>query len=256
MLESIVPTLDKYDKERPIPNVVDLSKYKFHYINVLTLLRNIANSFKDPDKVSIFTNRDFVNIVIDEFYMLEGFYRDTPLVIYHCDYTKVSQALNKDKVNNADKYIQFDLANTIITKLVKQVDAIKEKVKMLDHRLPKINEKFLLTTSSGVDLLNSGNYDLLESHTGVLKLKHQFNTKYHKVGKYDLSSLPFVESLLYILGDNTMVKPYPFVVRREVMDISISKNWTTETTSSKINANIRESPNLKFVFNNYNKMYN
>ena len=44
MLESLfTKDIDHFDKERVIPNELDINKYSYHIYNVITIARNIIN---------------------------------------------------------------------------------------------------------------------------------------------------------------------------------------------------------------------
>ncbi len=95
-----------------------------------------------------------------------------------------------------------------------------------------------MTTHLACDLLSyrtSLKLQLLESHTGELKKRLVWNTKYKKITTVELNNLPFNEKLLYILGDNTgMVQPLNIKIRRALGDVATSNNWTPNTTVDRV----------------------
>lgn len=99
----------------------------------------------------------------------------------------------------------------------------------------KVNA-FILTHQP-YDLLSHKQFhrlDLLESNTGKIKTKHQWNSKYYPVGKADMSHLPFLKTLLFILGDRYLIHQNIFKLREIIMSTSVKRNWTPMTTREKV----------------------
>ena len=98
-------------------------------------------------------------------------------------------------------------------------------------------EKSLILTHIPYDLLNYTHFnqlDLIESHTGKLKPRNLWYSKYYKFGNEDLNTLPFLRKLLLIFGDSVMIQPMDIRFRRLILDISRNRRWTPLTTESKV----------------------
>jgi len=104
-------------------------------------------------------------------------------------------------------------------------------------------DKTLITTSFLLDNQIYGICDLLESHTGVLKSKYKWNTKYHPVGKQDLSHLPYNKYIHKILGDKTYVIPTKLSERTALLELSAK--WNIRTTDTRVKEALIKDNELK-----------
>jgi hypothetical protein len=88
---------------------------------------------------------------------------------------------------------------------------------------------------------------LLESHTGALKRKDKWHTKY--VNGNDLPFIPFSERLLPVFGDSELFYPAKSDVREAIIGIAKKHNWTSITTDERILFSIK-SLNNQFLVDN------
>ncbi|MDR3392241.1 MAG: hypothetical protein P4L77_10965 [Sulfuriferula sp.] len=123
------------------------------------------------------------------------------------------------------------------------------RIQVFDLALkPKVQLKTLILTHVPYDLLSAkhfGSLDLLESHTGHIKSRAQWYTKYYN-GK-ELLKIPFREDLLQVFGDNELFHPYPIEQRRELLEVANKYNWSSLTTTEKIRYGIDMIKNPYFV---------
>lgn len=249
-----------YDENREIPNKIDISKYSLHMFNILTLLRNVLNSFVYNDKIEILSkNTEIKSILLDEIFTLDHIYKmfDFKAIIYFPNYKVPIKSMNVNReYPNNNQWTMYTLLSKYIENLLKD-EEIKHYIKVTDHILPKVNDvkPFILTTSYSLDYLNKGKYDLLESHTGVLKSRDKFGSKYHSIGKLDLDSLPMIEELYFILGDSSLVRPLDLKTRRLVHQLSIEKKWTYRTTGDKVKYDIKSNKELSGILEGFKKVY-
>lgn len=239
MLESLFNIKDRYDNKREIPKKIDIENYEYHFYNIFTFIRNIMQSIKNSN----YNASDVTNILIDELnYINNSYYSQvkTKMVLFIPDYKNLILEFNKNKEYSLTKH------DDDMIELMEYVKSLtNEKLKGLNVDIYRLNKKevntgrILLTTSYLLDVEMLGMHDWLESHTGVLKNKHNLNSKYANIGKRDLKHLPYHKILHIILGDKTLVKPYKINVRTEVYEISINKKWNTLTSSEKIKADIK-----------------
>lgn len=245
-------TVRKYDDKKEI-HKVDISKYKYYMFNFYTFLRNVLNSFPHKDKREILLTKGFNNILTDEINMLSVLFEksDVKVSFYVPNYDVALRHLNKDKdVNLTAARLEHKMLVDADVVVPATVD-----VKILKNHRVDIPDKTIITTSYGLDILNRGSYSLLESHTGKLKSKSEFFTKYHKVGSLDLSNVPIVEVLMYILGDNGLVKPLGIPIRKRLLDIAKSKNWTYRTTIDKIKHDCKVDTDISNIISVYKNTY-
>jgi hypothetical protein len=256
-LESVFEnTIDRYDSDRVIPNRIDINEYRYHVFNIFTIARNILNSVPNKDKDNIIASKEFLTVLLEEISVLETLYSDTKCqpVIFIPNYKTVYSSLNKGKDTGITKsYVETEKMVNTIKKIEKELTIATVKD---SYKLPSLNGNVLITTSYTNDLLiNLKNYTLLESHTGKLKSKYEFNTKYHKLGKKDILMIPFYEELLYILGDNYLVRPMKLTLRLELRELAIANDWTPRTTREKVLYDLKKSEKLSEALKGYKKIY-
>lgn len=259
-LESIFePVLDRYDTERKIPQRVDLEKYREIWINVFTLFRNLSGSF---DKIAFLETSEHVLAtvlqqeieVIDSLFLNEGRDICKPIYYYMSYDDLYSLKISKKALLRTD--------NTAGQKAFKKkyIDTMQILLKNISYRrynsnmttTHKVNA--LIMTHLPFDLLSYKNFsrlDLLESNTGKLKSKNEWNTKYYAVGDRDLSFMPFNKKLLFIFGDRVQLKPYDIRLRRLILDVATEKKWVPTTTMDKImldlSVSIKEPYVLEYI---------
>lgn len=234
-LETIFKLKDRYDLEREPPAFVDIEEYDIHIFSIHTLVRNVINSLPRGNRG--IEERDLANLVIDDLNMLNGYYTDvsTTLIISVANYDDLYREFNKNKEYKSTKKI---------TDLVLLNDWVKmqkfEKNPTIEATVSKASDikvgrkKVLVTTSMLLDVHLYGQFDLLESHTGVLKTYRELGSKYHKLGKKDFSFLPYSKNLHKILGDGTYVIPIKISERTRLLNIALDKKWNTRTSESRI----------------------
>ena len=253
MLESLAdPTTTRYDPDREIPKRVDLTKYDGWLVNGYTLLRNIFSSITDKNlTLSKDVIQPVMDILTEEILIIQSILETSVglgyLKILVPDYEKLIPIFNVNKDLEVN-YIQNNLeALKLFTDPLKAIDSsIVEVVTTDGYKLEmKYKKHYLLTTSFCLDLLQYDGYDLLESHTGVIKDITQWYTKYHVVGTQDLSMLPMVDIVLYILGDDQLVRSLPVKVKKELLRIAIEYKWSYRTSRFKVKWDIDKSYILK-----------
>lgn len=253
--------LEVFDPDREFVKV-DPNNYTHHVFNIYTLVRNIINSVTDTKiKEDILLHSDFIPTLKRELKIITSLYGGCKCkpVLFYPNYDKIYKRYNNNK-------------ETGITVVYKEHMMIKSVLEKLDARetihscnngkgytIPKMDiEKpsVVITTNIPVDLFNfKGKIDLLESHTGKIKTPSMFNSKYHTIGKADLSHLPYVEELVYLLGDGTIVLPCKISIRKAVYDISKEFNWTPKTTREKVLANLKRDVNIQAALKGFSRSY-
>lgn len=255
MLESVFkPTHERYDTERAIPTHVDLKNYDGWLINGYTLLRNIVTACKEPIEVDTLTSKNIERIMeeietewaIIQSLLLSNNLDENFIMLFVPKYEKLIKRFNIAK----DTSVKYITNNETIHKLFRQpLMSTSEQIAKLPTVEDKVvasyaSFKYLLTSHYTLDLLQSNKWTLLESHTGVLKDSHLWYTKYHAFGNNDLSHLPMVDLLLFMLGDDQLVVGMPRKIKSELYKISIEKKWTFRTTRDKIKSDLNASPIL------------
>lgn len=248
-----------YDEAREF-TPVDINKYDHHVYNLYTIVRNIVNSVTTTKvKEDILLDKNFIKVLKLELANIAKYYKNCnckPHLLYP-DYTKIYKGYNTGKeTGDTVNYREHNMIRAILDKLDH-----KEKIVSINdgkgYKIPNtVTGNILITTNLPVDLFNNkGRVDLLESHTGKVRNKYMFNSKYHSVGKEDLSHLPFVEDLLYLLGDKTIVVPMGIKVRRSVLELSKTMKWKATTTREKVMNDIARVPELVTILSKFKRMY-
>lgn len=109
---------------------------------------------------------------------------------------------------------------------------------------PEHRPTALMLTHYAYDLLSWPEFSklaLLESHTGAIKERAQWYTKYHN-GK-DLVMIPFREDFLQVFGDSETFRPMDLKLRRELVNIATQYHWTAVTTTAKLRYGIDQIQN-------------
>lgn len=245
-LESLFsPTQEVYDPLREAPQKIDLKRYRECWINVATLFRNIHGSIDSLNALMCEPSMFFDVLlqemeVIDSLFHHEGKDQCKP-IYYLCDYrtpythqkhnaVKLRQDVTLSQKNYTASYLET-------CKIFKKSNYVSN-VKWLDYVLrPEQMVSALCISHFPIDLLSQSHFrrlDLLESHTGKLKTRSLWYTKYHPVGKEDLSTLPFHDKLLKIFGDKVMFHPMFHKFRMMILEISRKRGWNPLTTEAKV----------------------
>ena len=245
IFETTTPSIDP---DRKIFERVDIGKYDEFWINLSTLFRNImgALSKEDSHKVGASGLKETLEFEMDTIESIiknEGGSK-AKIVFYACEYKDATSSIKHPyalmRGDTTDKQkIYRSLHNATIAKVLKDHNE-SDSIRIFNSTLkPKHKCKALILTHIAYDLLSFNNFivlDLIESHTGTLKHKHQFYTKFLN-GK-ELVMIPFNEGFLQIFGDSEHFHPLNGKVRKALIDLAIANRWNQITTTAKIISNI------------------
>lgn len=222
--------------DRPLNNTI-LEDYPELWVNVRTLFRNYFNSITKDFyfNFSSFKHKEeFIREIEYLVSTVEQLSRNkTKVVLYHSQYNNV-QKLFKSPImreNTTDNQIKYQKA---LNEIISYYLTVDDKVVKTEILLEKIDKKCLMLTHFPLDLFvkSHSGLHLLESHTGVIKAKQMWYTKYYN-GK-NLSQIPFRLDFLSIFGDNEMFKPNLMPYRKALIELSQKYNWSHVTTRDKI----------------------
>lgn len=251
------PLLTPYDPGREIPNKVSILDYQQIWINIYTLFRNLAGSIEKPlflrTKPEEFAQTLYQEIeVIRSLLTNEGMNVCKPIfyyATYNHVYTKQHKAveLRKDTTKN-------QLANaTAYQNTVSAFDKIyPDELLKIDSKLaPEQSVNALILSHVPYDLLSYKRFrtlDLIESHTGVLKPRNLWYTKYYVVPQANMAILPFNRKLLKIFGDHVIFAPLDIRLRREIINVAIQRKWTPMTTDDKVMQDLSLSLKERYLY--------
>lgn len=225
------------------------------WINVKTLFRNIYQSIK-ADEAMLCSPVDYSNTLIEEIEFIKEFCRIEGNGIKYQFYCPNYRQLDKltDEVllrlDNSDKQKHQTKMMTESIRLILShyngSSANKEDLILIYDNVitDTVPAKALIFTSYALDLTAFRKFNrllLMESHTGKIKSRDEWYTKYYNGSK--LPPMPFRLDLLTILGDSSLFRNKTPALKREIIHLAETNNWTPITTASKIRDNAREIKN-------------
>lgn len=256
------PRIAVYDPDKVKPDKVNVNKYDTCYINVATLYRNLLASVDSnvllltgPDSLAIEISEEIA--IIQSLFFNEGNDVCKP-IFYVVDYSNIAAKYSKKKVvfrtATTDKQKVYD------DKYIKMLAILSNHVELVvvrDLINPGNKNRSLIVTHMAYDLLAYQNFsklDLLESHTGKLKTRYQFSSKYQPYGAFDISSLPFTRKLLLTLGDRNFIKPSSAQLKKSIFEIATKRRWTTHTTEEKVSFDLNNDIKEPYVVHWFNSL--
>lgn len=228
----------------PEPKPKSIQKYRELWLNIKTLFRNLHGALeKDavkevlPDELedALWQEMETIASIINQY--SNGV---TKVVFYLSNYKDIQSKFKMAtlKSETTERQLAYStLVNNTVKKLLKQHGQTKDQdIRVFDHYLkPGNSVNTLILTHIAYDLVsyrNFGTLALVESHTGTVKTREMWYTKYHN-GK-ELPMLPFAEGLLPVFGDNEFFSPLNRKSREEVLELAVKYGWDPSTTRDKL----------------------
>lgn len=251
--------IDIYDKDREFEKV-NINNFKYHVFNLYTIVRNLLNSCLHKQKDEILMDKKFISVLSMEIELINSLYDNTKCdpILFYPDYSIIYKRYNVGKETAITQtYKEHVTIRNTLHKHEKLISSVNngKGYRLINLKNLKPNDKILITTNIACDLFNKFNLELLESHTGKIKKKYEFNTKYHTLGAQDLTFLPFVEELMYILGDKCIITPLNVKMRRLLFDIASNNKWTVRTTSEKVRYELRKEKEIWDIISQFSHCY-
>lgn len=243
--ESIFTTsAPSIDPTRVIPQKVEIGAYDEFWINLSTITRNIFSALDQTFEYQV-GPQALSEAILFEMEMIQSIMNNegnnqSRIVFYACEYKEATSQLKHPKAllrldNTLKQKSYTQLHNKALDIVLKQFTKT-DGVLLFDSRLkPLTKNKVLVLTHVPYDLFSANNFrtlDLIESHTGVLKKKHLWYTKYYNGN--DLPMIPFNEGFIQIFGDHLHFRPLNIKMRHEIIKIATHYNWSSITTHDKI----------------------
>lgn len=234
-LETIFnPTQEVVDEGRDFKKLSDPNYYDLYAINVATLVRNMLSSIEDSKSIAKIKLPEFYECIEEEIDLITIMFgeKNLKVVFYINSYQYYKRLYPRSmRIASTEKQIKED---TVIKYVCDKISSNDKDVKSFNHLISfdKAN-KTLLLSHYPVDLLSHTKFrtlDLLESHTGKIKTRKDYNTKYYPIPREDMSSLPFFEYLLVVFGDKVMFRPDGIKRRQDVMEQLRKLNVTPLTS--------------------------
>lgn len=230
------------DPERIIPQKVNITDYAEFWLNISTLYRNILGSLTREDSLRVSPGELAevldAEIEIIQFLTSQQSSNFTKPIFYVSNYQGLKETyphatIRTDNTENQKRY--RSMHNEAIQKFLKKNDG-SEHIRVFKRDVVADNRPVaLMMTHMAYDLLGSKTFsklDLIESHTGVLKSKALWYTKYLD-GK-NLPPLPFSVGLLQILGDKETFGIRDIKLKKAIIELAKEEKWTPITSRDKI----------------------
>lgn len=257
------PRQTPYDPERKIPQELRIEDYQEVWINVATLIRNIASAANMQS--FLMTHEDVVlNVLNLELETIESIFANEgrnvcKVHFYYATYTSLGKSGSRFitlRSDSTDAQKEYSLRQQ---SLVKSLSQYKNKIKIIDKTIEPntINPKGLIITHIPYDLLSHSNFgklSLLETYTGVLKQRNEWNTKYNKINNVSLANIPFTRKLLLVFGDSILIQPMDIKFRKMIVDIANNRKWTSLTTDEKVRLDLNLDLKDRYLFDVYNSI--
>lgn len=229
-----------------------LVEYDEFWVNLRTLYRNAYNAVgrESQDKITASAMLEALMQEIEtlETIVLEKTSLSMKIVYYVSNYAGMAKKYPKAvlKEPRTDKQRMYaQVQKLTITALLEELGKQGGRdVRVFDLKLTPKNPaqtygKALILTHYAYDLFSRtafSDLELLESHTGVIKPRAQWYTKYTD-GK-GLSMIPFREDLIQIFGDSELFSAWNIKERRQLIELATERKWHAMTTLSKIRSDL------------------
>ena len=235
-----------------------ISKYSHFWINLRTLARNIITAVGTDNRNQLTANDIESALYTEMAFIEEEVKRHNPeiKVIYYgsdLDLTLYPFCI-KRKHTAPVKALVESLIVSSIAKVLKhfknnptdRYELLHFRNKLKPNKLPP--QTAIILTHIAFDLVAYKDFKsltLIESHTGAIKERSEWYTKYYDGEK--LSRLPFNEKLLQIFGDKESFSPLDPNLREAILKVAEKYRWTPLTTEDKINYGINSMSNRFFI---------
>lgn len=236
------PKQEVIDPDREVPEKLTVNKDYLLMINCETLYRNLVGSVS-KDVYSNALPEHLAYILLEEIRVIESLCSEegggylTPY-FYVSNYEKVTGYLHRAVKRRTPNTPAQQLSNKKMRKALEYLRILRPDIHLHENKndYPRA-DSCIMFSHYPYDLLFYRNFRetyLLESHTGKLKSRVQWNSKYYPYPGADMSRLPFNRTLLLVFGDRVQFAPNLQKLRKYVIDASIAGQWTPLTTRDKM----------------------
>jgi hypothetical protein len=228
---------DRHEESPPI------LKYDELWVNLRTLFRNFIGSLEKSLQEAM-DGVEAAEAISEEMERLTDIARDlnprTHVHFYVSNYDGMEQRypramIRRDTTPRQKLYtlMQKDAIGALLQKHKgdENLSVFQRKLEYAKSPTPTV----AILTHYAYDLLSAKIFkrmDLIESHTGIIKPKALWYTKFYQ-GR-ELVMIPFREDMLQIFGDNETFHPLDIRLRRELIEIAKQYNWSQVTTTDRI----------------------
>lgn len=230
------------------------TNYEHFWLNLRTLYRNICSSYTSDINL-LLTPGVIAELLQDEWEAVKSILASRTKiqpVLYLCNYKAIYTRYRQHSVFKKDLTQKQQDDRERMEKSISQFlkDVGPDYVQGFDTDIEpehKGSGKYLFQTHIAFDLLSWRYFedmDLLESHTGAIKNRSLWYTKYNN-GK-DLSMIPFTQYFLRVFGDREFFSPKDAELRKAIVDLANQYNWNSLTTDARVRLNLDQLKNPFF----------
>lgn len=216
------------------------------WVNIRTLFRNIHGSLDKKVEGGLLST-DYYNVLLEEMNTLTGIigqYMPACTVKFYANsYQSLSKLYPFAYFKEVKTDIQKEYAsmeNGAIEQLFKFYGKDNGILFAHDVTIRMNGGVCLLFTHYPLDLLSSTNYkglSLLESHTGAVKHKLQWNTK---LKGDNVQRIPFDRMTIQLFGDSGgLFTPYPVSTRKKLIELATASKWTNQTPKERVVSSVK-----------------
>lgn len=229
-------------------------EYTQLWVNMRTLFRNLWGSI-NKQYVSQLEPEQLAQALAEEVEFIVAHIREhtqgkVEVVPYYSNFQGIENTYNRPpaqlRMDNTEKQRIVTAMHNATMEAFLPAHEGEVKLFMLKIKA-KDAPKAMIVTHYAIDLLSHPDFlklTLLESHTGAIKDRSQWYTKYYE-GK-DLARIPFREDMLQVFGDKETFHPADIRLRRAIIEIAERYQWTSLTTTDKIRYGIETLQNPLF----------
>lgn len=238
--------------ERKWPKPPHLN-YDEYWLNARTLYRNIVSSYP-ADVNTILTPAVIAELMDDEWNAIKNvlsIHSRLKPTLYLCNYKAIYARYKHHSIFKSDTTERMKEERK---RMEKAIDLFldehgREYIEMFDTDIHPHHKdgRFIMQTHIAFDLISYRHFedlDLLESHTGAIKNRSLWYTKYNN-GK-DLSMLPFTQYFLRIFGDKEFFSPKDSALRKAIVEVAQKYGWGPLTNDARVRMGIDKLSNPYF----------
>lgn len=249
--ESLLGIHDEVKHNKPL---LDLG-YQVIWINIKTLYRNLYHAV-EYDRVGMASDVHFIRAMHREMETIRDICSNEAKgiipVFYSSDYRGLEK-INPEvllRMDNTDLQKTFTRRMSICLKeVIEEVNQDTDltdpnRIKIFDNKITEFeNRKTIMVTSYPYDLTSHRKFNqlaLLETHTGALKERDKWYTKYQVSGqlKANMPEMPFRLDFLTLFGDNSLFRCKVQKFKTTLIDLAKRDKWTPITSTDAIRSSI------------------
>lgn len=220
-------------------------QYDSIYFNMDTIVRNYYQAWPTNKRRAIDIDVFVTDIIEEVEWLIELFTgMDIDCYLYKCSYKSLASQLPLGNivVPSTQLQVEYDKIQDIVIEHV--INKLKDTdnanhIKRYDSSITGNYDNAVFLTHKCTDLVLYKNFKsvyLLESHTGAIKGKSEWNSK---LGGGSTERIPFNKLTLQIFGDNgKSIRALGSKVRKSILELATNNGWSHMTTIDKVKRNL------------------